>query len=124
MIVERDEEMTPQEEEEFLNNGDYWHPDYYTPEEDMYSDLDDGMYEPHLRGQASRQTIDVGYSDSSSLGGFTYQEPKLSGFHFESKDDELPDNKLLVRDDDDGLGTALSVDIPDHRTASASDLCR
>lgn len=112
-------DVTEEEEEAFLTEGDYWHPDLYTPDNEMFLDLDDGEAEAEqfnryfdYRGDESSEAAD---SKEQSLD---HEDEEGTGFG------AAVTGKLEVRDDDDGLRDAVEVDVPDHATASPSELCR
>lgn len=99
-IAESEPEMTEEEADAFLEKGDF--SEFYTPDSEMFEDLDDGEALEELERQMLEQMPEEEEEQA---------DPELEG-------------KLLVRDDDDGLGEALVVDIPDNSKDSASDLCR
>ena len=99
--MEPEPEMTDEEADAFLEEGDF--SQFYTPDSEMFEDLDDGEALEEMEQQLLEQEELVPEEEEADKG--------LEG-------------KLLVRDDDDGLGEALVVDIPDNSKESASDLCR
>ena len=98
-IVEPEPEMTDEEADAFLETGDF--SEFHTPDSEMFEDLDDGEALKELERQMLEQMPEEEEEADSEMEG-----------------------KLLVRDDDDGLGEALVVDIPDNSKDSGSDLCR
>lgn len=124
-VVEAVAEMTEEEEEAFLNEGDYWHPDYYTPDSEMLLDLDDGeqaaeeeFAEAMARLRAEQEEAEgAGASQSGEALGEDSQ--KLGSGSSRS----AVAQRLLIRDDDDGLREPLEIDVPDHGVDSAAQLC-
>lgn len=99
-IVEPAPEMTDEEAEAFLEEGNF--DELITPDNEMFEGLDDGEAEEEWQQEMLMQ-----------------QELMP-----EQEIDEDMEGKLLVHNDDDGLGDALILDIPDHRKESASELCK
>lgn len=108
-VVEPEPLMTDEEAEEFLREGNYWDPELYTPDEEMFLDLDDG--EAAFAAELDKK------EEAAAAAAFAQYSPQ-------SEEEGEAEGKLVVRDDEDGLGEALVVDIPHWSTASVSDLCR
>ena len=100
-IVEPEPEMTDEEADAFLEEGNF--AEFFTPDSEMFEDLDDGEALEELEQYLLEQEALMPEDEESDV--------EMEG-------------KLLIHDDDDGLGEALVVDIPDNSKDSASDLCR